>query len=130
MGSNGIREVERVHQARCMIERMRGRLLQPTFSSLDSSAVDLNVAVECLRQLDVSLQSPIWQGPVRRAIELEVVALRYAVQSVEALLKAAGKFYAGLGRLMAPDEAPANYTAAGTEEPRPHVAAGNLMLHG
>jgi hypothetical protein len=128
--SNGTQELDRVRQARCILERMRGRLLRPTIDALDSSARDLNLAVECLRQLDVSLKSPIWQGLARRTIEAEVVALRRAVRSVEELLRNAGKFYAGLARLMAPDDAPANYTAAGTSVASMQVAARNVVLEG
>lgn len=130
MMSNGSQEVERVRQARCILERMRGRLLRPSFESLESSAADLNLAVECLRQLDVSLKSPIWQGLAQRKLAIEVVALRRAVRSVEQLLNNAGKFYAGLARLMAPDEALANYTAAGSPGPPPRSAAGSVALHG
>jgi hypothetical protein len=128
--SNDSQEIARVRRARCILERMRDRLLRPTFDSLASSAADLNLALECLRQLDVSLKSPIWQGLTRRKIETEVVALRSAVGLVEELLKNAGKFYAGLARLMAPDEAPANYTAAGASGPPAHAAAGNVVVHG
>jgi hypothetical protein len=130
MMSNGSQEIERVRQARCILERMRGRLQRPTFDSLESSAADLNRALECLRELDVGLKSPIWQGLTRRTIETEVVGLRHAVRAVEELLKNAGKFYAGLARLMAPDEAPANYTAAGASGPPPGAAAGSVVLHG
>jgi hypothetical protein len=130
MTSNGSREVERVRQARCILERVRGRLLQPTFQALDSSAADLNLAVECLRQLDISLGSPTWQGLALQKIETEVVALRSAVRSVEELLKNARKFYAGLARLMAPDEAPANYTAAGTTGAGSLGSAGSVVIHG
>jgi hypothetical protein len=130
MMSNGNQEVERVRQARCILERMRGRLLQPTFQALDSSAADLNLAVECLRQLDVSLKSPIWQGLARRKLEREVVALRQAVRSVEVLLKNAGKFYAGLARLLAPDQAPANYTSAGTSGAPSPAGTASVVVHG
>ncbi len=128
--SNPSQEIERVRQARCILERMRGRLLRPTFQALDASAADLNVAMECLRHLDVSLQSPIWQGLARRKLEREVLALRQAIRSVEELLKNAGKFYAGLARLMTPDEAPANYTAAGTCGARSAAGTGSVVLHG
>lgn len=128
--SNGSQEIARVRRARCILERIRGRMLRPTFDSLDSSAADLSLAVECLQQLDVSLQSPIWQGLTRQKIETEVVALRHAVRSVEELLKNAGKFYAGLARLMAPDQAPANYTAAGGSGPPAYVATGSVSIHG
>ncbi len=103
--SNGSHEVERIRQARCILERIRGRLLQPTFQALDSSAADLK-------------------------LEREVVALRQAVRSVEGLLKNAGKFYAGLARLMAPDEAPTNYTATGTNGASSIAARGSVVLHG
>jgi hypothetical protein len=130
MMSNGSQEVERVRQARCIVERMRGRLLRPTFQALDSSAADLSQAVECLRQLDVSSKSPIWHGIARRKLEAEVVALRHAIRSVEELLKNAGKFYAGLARLMAPDQAPPNYTAGGTSGPAAQASAGSVVVHG
>jgi hypothetical protein len=97
---------------------------------LDASAADLNLAVECLRQLDLDLKSPIWQGMARQNLETEVVALRGAIQAVEELLKNAGRFYAGLGRLMAPDDAPANYTSAGTSQATAPAAAESVVLHG
>jgi len=128
--SNGSREVERVRQARCILERMRGRLLEPTWQALDSSASDLNLAVEYLGQLDISLKSPIWHGLALQKIETEVVALRLVVRSVEELLKNAGKFYAGLARLLAPDDAPANYTAAGTTGAGSLGSAGSVVIHG
>lgn len=130
MMSNGSQEIARVRQARCILERMRGRLLRPTLDSLEACAADLNLAVECLRQLDLSFQSPIWHGLTRRKIETEVVALRQALRAVEELLKGAGKFYAGLARLLAPDDAPANYTAAGAHAPPTRVAEGHVALHG
>lgn len=130
MISNGSQEIARVRQARCILERIRSRLLRPTFESLEKSAADLNVAVDCLWQLDTGLRSPIWRGPTRARIETEVVALRHTIRSVEELLKNAGKFYAGLARLLAPDEAPANYTAAGTNGASAQSSTGTLLLEG
>jgi hypothetical protein len=127
---DGNQELERVRQARCILERMRGRLMRPTFDSLEASAKDLNLAVECLRQLDVSSKSPIWHGLTRRKIEAEVVALRRALRGVEELLKNAGRFYAGLARLLAPDEAPANYTQAGAMGAAPGAEDRSVLLHG
>jgi hypothetical protein len=128
--SKGSQEVERVRRARCLLERMRERLLRPNFEALERSAVDLNLAVEYLRKLDVSLKSPIWQGLARRKLEGEVMALRQAVRSVEELLKNAGRFYAGLARLMAPDQAPPNYTAEGTSHPPVRAGTGSVVMHG
>jgi hypothetical protein len=127
--SNGNQEIERVRRARRILERMRGRLLQPTFEAMDLSAADLNLAVDCLQQIDLSLKFALW-APDRRKLETEVIALRHAVRSVEELLKSAGKFYAGLARLMAPDEAPANYTAAGASGAPGDVAVGSVVMHG
>lgn len=128
--SSGNQQIERVRRARCILERIRGRLLQPNPAALEASASDLNLAVECLRQLDVSLQSPIWHGVTRQKIEEEVLALRRAVRSVEALLRNAGNFYAGLARLLAPDDAPANYTAAGVLGTVSQASDRRLVLHG
>ena len=111
--TTGNQEVERVRQARRILERIRSRLLRPTLESLDASSADLDLAVECLRRLDVSLNSPIWNGLTRRRVEVEVIGLRTEIQSVEKLLRNAGQFYGGLARLLSPDEAPPNYTADG-----------------
>lgn len=113
-----------------MLERMRTRLARPNFEAIDACAADLNIAVECLRQLDVSLESPIWHGLTRQVIEAEVVALRGSLRAVQELLRNAGKFYGGLARLLAPDEAPANYTAAGAPLPPPRATGGSIALHG
>jgi hypothetical protein len=128
--SSGNQEVERVREARRILERMRGRLLRPSPASLQASAEDLELAVECLRELDVSLKSPIWHGLTRQRVETEVVALRLALRSVEQLLRNAGKFYYGLARLLAPDDAPPNYTAAGALGAVPHPRDQEVLLHG
>jgi hypothetical protein len=128
--SDGTQEIAQIRQARCILEQMRSRLERPSLDDWEAFAADLSLAVECLARLDLSLKSPIWRGPVRAAIETEVVALRAAVRAVEDLLKNAGKFYAGLARLLAPDEAPANYTVAGTKSAPLQLAACSLVVHG
>lgn len=128
--SNGNQEIDRVRRTRHVLERIRGRLLRPNQEALEASASDLNLAVEFLGQVDVSLQSPIWHGATREKIEAEVVALRRTVRSVDELLKNAGKFYAGLARLLAPDDAPANYTATGALGTAAPASDRSLVLHG
>lgn len=123
-------EIERIRQARRIFERMRGRLLLSQGDALESSASDLQLAADCLRKIDLSLKSPIWQGRTRQRIEPEVVALRVTIRSIQALLKNAGNFYCGLVRLLAPDEAPMNYTAAGAKAAVPRSARGSVVLHG
>ena len=105
-------------------------MLRPNQEALEASASDLNLAVEFLGQVDVSLQSPIWHGTTRARMEAEVVALRRTVRMVDELLKNAGKFYAGLARLLAPDDAPANYTATGALGTVSAATDQNLVLHG
>jgi hypothetical protein len=128
--SHARQQIDRVRQARTMLERMRTRLAHPSLEAIDACAADLNIAVECLRQLDVSLQSPIWHGLTRQVIEAEVVALRHNLNLVQELLRGAGRFYAGLARLLAPDPAPANYTAAGAQLPPPQASGASIALHG
>jgi len=121
------REIADIREARRLIERMRDRLLRPCFEALECSAADLRLAALCLQRLDV--KSPVWQGVHRKALESEVAGLRLGVHCVEALLKNAGKFYAGWAGLMSGDQAPPNYTSAGSTEPGPSQS-NKLNMHG
>jgi hypothetical protein len=120
-------ELVRIREARQLIDRMRDRLLRPSFESLAGCAMDLRLAVECIRRLDAKL--PIWRGMQRKALEAEVIGLRRDIQFVEALLTNAGKFYAGWARLLASDQAPPNYTPSGSIGAAA-VKACQLVIHG
>jgi hypothetical protein len=120
-------ELARIREARRIVERMWDRLLHPTFESVEDSAADLSQAAECIRRLDTT--SPAWQGKQRQALEAEVIGLRRAIGSVQALLVNAGKFYAGWARLLASDQAPPNYDSAGSVRLIP-AEAGKLVIHG
>jgi hypothetical protein len=120
-------EIARIREARRIIERMRDRLLHPSFESLKDSAADLRVAAECIRRLDA--KSAVWRGVQKKALEAEVTGLRRDVGLVEALLTNAGRFYAGWARLLAPDQAPPNYNSAGSAGRAP-VEVSKLVLHG
>lgn len=120
-------EIVQLREARRIVERMRDRLLHPTFEALQCSAEDLNSASECLERLDAT--SPVWQGANRMALEAEVIALRRGVHCVEALLTNAGKFYLGWARLLAPDQGPPNYTSDGATA-LAVAESGKLVLHG
>lgn len=121
------KEMTDIREARRLIDRMRERLLHPSFEALECSAEDLRLASVCLKRLD--LRSPVWHGAQRKALELEVTALRRGVHCVEALLKNAGKFYAGWARLLAVDQGPPNYTSAGSTGPAP-AQSNKLVTHG
>jgi hypothetical protein len=116
-----------IREARRLVERMRDRLLHPSFEALEYSAADLRLAAQCLQRLDI--KSPVWQGVQRKALESEVTGLRRAVDCVEALLKNAGKFYAGWARLMSGDQGPPNYSSAGSTDPAP-AQSNKLVMHG
>lgn len=120
-------ELVRIREARQLINRMRGRLLRPSFESLAECATDLALAVESVRRLDAKL--PVWRGMQRRALETEVIGLRRDIQYVEALLTNAGKFYGGWARLLVFDQAPPNYTSAGAIVTAP-VEISKLAIHG
>ncbi len=119
----------RVRQARRILDGMRSRLLRPNWDSLEASAADLSLAVKCLEQIDIGSQSPIWQGAARAEIESEVVELRNSVRAVEDLLRHAGKLYAGLASLLAPDSGPGNYTPSGVSVAPVQESAQRMVLH-
>ena len=120
-------ELVRIREARQIIDRMRDRLLRPSFESLAECATDLRWAVECIRRLDAKL--PVWRGVQRKALEAEVIGLWRDIRVVEALFTNAGEFYAGLARLLASDQAPPNYTPAGSIGAAP-LEASKLVIHG
>lgn len=128
--SNASKEIERVRQARSILERMRERLSRPVRDTIDLSASDLDLVAELLRKIDVSVKSPIWHPAARQRIEPEVIALRATIRSVEPLLRGAARFYGGLASLMAPDEAPANYNAAGMAGASNRTGKGSVELRG
>jgi hypothetical protein len=120
-------ELRQVQEARRIVERMRDRLLHPSFEALEDSASDLSLAAECIRRLDANL--PVWQGAQRKALEAEVTGLRRGVRCVEALLSNAGKFYAGWARLLSSDQALPNYTSSGITS-LPLAQRSKLVVHG
>jgi hypothetical protein len=120
-------DISQVQEARRIVERMRDRLLHPSFEALEDSGSDLSLAVECIRRLDAN--SAVWQGAQRKALEAEVTGLRRGVHCVEALLSNAGKFYAGWARLLSPDPAPPNYTSSGVAG-LASAQSSKLVIHG
>ena len=122
-------ELNRVKQARRIVEKVRGRLMHPTIQAMDRGAAELSAAAECLANLESALRRSgrelHWPG-----VEAELARLRLEMRNVQQLVEGAGRFYVGWARLIAPDQAPANYAANGrVEQPAP-VAAGEVVLHG
>jgi len=113
-----------VRQARRLVEKVHVRLLCPTIDAMDRGAAELTEAVTCLAGLDTALSAGRHEH-----LQPEVQRLRSELQDVQALLDGAGKLYAGWARLMAPDSAPANYTASGTAQVCP-IERGRVVLDG
>jgi len=126
-------ELGKAKQARRSLEKVRQKLLTPTVKTLNSSAVDLAEAINCMKQLEREFLSnrgrpPGWQ----RALEQEMTGLRQELKVVNALAAGAGKFLEGWARLIAPpsDDAPTNYTSRGTPGPVVPINSKRLVLHG
>ena len=124
-------ELDQARQARRILEKVRTRLLRPSIEALDSGAVDLSVAADCLQQLEVSLARGERRDAARQALESEMSNVRRELQCVQALVAGAGKFHAAWGRLMAgDDEGTGNYTSAGEAAAARSPESGRVVMHG
>ncbi len=126
---DGRAELNRVKEARRIVQKVRDRLMHPTIDAMDRGAAELGAAVDCLASLETALR---FSGRDRRwpGVEAELARLRREMQSVQELVEGAGKFYAGWARLIAPDQAAANYAADGRAAQLVAVPAGEVVLHG
>jgi len=124
-------ELEQARQARRILAKVHARLLRPTVETLDSGAEDLSAAAACLQQVEKSLMQDQRRGPERRALELEIAQVRIALERVQTLVVAAGRFHAGWGLLMASaDDCAANYSAAGVPAGPMLVESSRVVMHG
>jgi hypothetical protein len=126
------RELAKVRTARRGLEKVRGRLLRPSIESLDACAADLNTAVESLRELERDLPPPDVRPLGYGALAVEIRSMRNEAQQAEALLQAAGQFYAGWAQLLVSgaDSGPANYSARGKSESPVSIDRGRVVVHG
>lgn len=122
-------ELNRVREARRIVEKVRGRMMHPTIQAMDRGAAELSSAAKCLANLESALRlsgrERKWPG-----IGAELARLRLEMRNFQQLVEGAGKFYAGWARLIAPDQAVANYAANGRAEQPAPVASGKAVLHG
>jgi len=125
------KEIETAKLARRSLEILSERLQRPTVQSLDASAQDLKLAIQCLHTLEGSLKSGSlapWQSA---ALAAEMSAIRRSIAGAQALLAAAGKFLEGWARLMARgEEGGGNYTSRGEAGLIPVLDRGRLVVHG
>ncbi len=126
-------ELDKARQARRSLAKVRLKLLSPTIQTMDSSARELGVAVECLSRLEAGLRSGRRLTPGgRRLLALEMGTLRGELREVSALFESVGKFYEGWARLVGTsgDDAPAHYSMQGVAIPAAAVRSSKVVAIG
>jgi hypothetical protein len=120
-------ELDKAGQARRSLAKVRLKLVSPTVQSMDSSASELGVAVECLGKLEAGFRSGRRLTPQgRRLLELEMGKLRRELKEASVLLQGVGKFYEGWARLVATDLA--RRAAAGIEDAPEHYSMQGVAI--
>ncbi|MBZ5608623.1 MAG: hypothetical protein LAP38_10210 [Acidobacteriia bacterium] len=124
-------ELGKASQARRRLEKVCERLARPSIQRLDSSAADVQAAVECLEQLEGRLLAGDRPAGWPQLVA-EVRSIEREVQRAQALLEAAGQFYAGWAKLAGAggDTGVANYTSSGKPGGLCPINRGELVLHG
>jgi hypothetical protein len=134
-------ELDKASQARRSLAKVRLKLVSPTVQSMDWSASELGVAVECLGKLEAGFRSGRRLSPQgRRLLEVEMGKLRRELKEVSVLLQGVGKFYEGWARLVATevargmaasmDDAPAHYSMQGVSIPPVPIRSSKVVAIG
>jgi hypothetical protein len=127
-------ELDKAGQARRSLAKVRVKLLSPTIQTMDWSASELGVAVECLGKVEARFRSGRRLTPEgRRLLEVEMGNLRRELREVSALLQGVGKFYEGWARLVATnatDDAPAHYSMQGVPIPPVSLRSSKVVAIG
>ncbi len=97
-----------LEQARRALDVVKRLLLKPSPDALLKCQPHLEEAIDSMRVLEQAVAAAPAQAGVRSQLE----TLRRELAEVNALLVAAGTFYANWARLLAPDET-VNYARAG-----------------
>jgi len=125
-------ELENARLARRSLERACQMLERPGAKALNASAAEITKAITFLTRVESAWQSSERRPGQTRELASEIEAVRRELRKAQALLEAAGKFYAVWARLMGlgPEDSGANYTCAG--EPCQMMKGGEnrTVLHG
>ena len=107
-------QLQAARQARRGIEQVRKRLLAPVPETLASCAGPLLEAIGCLDRLQSNLRDGGPRSTVHQ-LRKEITCLRGELSTASALLRSAGSFYEGYGRLLGtePEAAEVNYCSQG-----------------
>ena len=120
-----------LEQARRILEKLGGKLLQPAVEALESGATDLGVAVQCLQRVETAIGHSERNGPKWRALEPQLENFRQELRTAQELVMAAGNFYEDWARLVsAAEQGGPNYTAGGSAASALHSDSGKVMIHG
>lgn len=99
-----------VKQARRAIGEVGARLLDPTPQTVAACLEPLAAAIACMTDVQTFLSGQP-NGPENPALRRQLTSLRSEVRQAAVLLRAAGAFYEGYGRLIGcgQDESAENY---------------------
>jgi hypothetical protein len=113
------------------MEKVCERLTRPSIEHLDSSAAEVESAVACLQRLESGLLAGSRPAGWPQLVA-EVRSIEREVLRAQALVDAAGQFYAGLARMAAAgaDNAAANYTASGKPDSRRGIHVAEVTVDG
>lgn len=95
-------EIETARQARRCIGVVRQKLMKPAPEVLEACTPHLRIAIDSLERLQRALLKLPSYSASRGHLKQEIAALRLDLAEVNALLRNAGTFYAGLASLLAP----------------------------
>jgi hypothetical protein len=125
-------QVEKAREAQRRMQKVCDRLLRPGVEAFDACAADLGGALECLGSLEMQLRSSASDRSGRQTLAFEIARLGCTVRNAQALLEAAGRFHAGLARLIdtSPEETGTAYTAGGKSRPPISIDRGRVAIHG
>ena len=97
-------QLQSARQARKMIRLVRNQLLSPTPDTFKTCSGPLGEAIAALGRIEGELSSRDRHDPVRaHTLRDELKSLRRELSEVNALMRAAGSFYEGYGRLLGGD---------------------------
>ena len=123
--------IEKARSVRRSLSLVLERLQCPSLESWQASEGELQAAIECLHELEQNLRSAGSGTVPSRMLMAEMAGIRREIAKAQALLAAAGKFYAGWARLIGcGEEDSANYTRRGAAAPAVAVNSGQVVIHG
>src|SRR5207253_10121327 len=94
-------QLKAAKQARSGLEKVRRELLDPSAQSLERCVAPLQIAIDCMGRVNDALDGVREMHFFEEhALRAEVAGLRHDLLQITALLRSAGSFHEGVGRLL------------------------------